>query len=361
MRNVVVVGGGVMGSAAAWSLAPYAQVSVLEQFEPGHGRGSSHGSSRIFRLAYPDPFYVELAARALPLWRELEQESGQEILDLTGAVDHGPRERVEPIEAALRAAGRPGEILAPAAAAERWPGLRFDEHVLFHPDAGRVHADRATAAFRQVAAKSGADFRHGVRVASVTPAGHDRVEVVTDGGEVLVADAVVLAVGGWAPDLVARTVPGLPRLRVTQEQPVHFPAADPLSWPSFLHYRGATGSEPGAYGLGSVDGVKVGFHGVGPQIDADRSDRAVDPAALAKVVAYAERWVPGVDTSGAVASTCLYTLTPDHDFVLDRHGAVTVLAGFSGHGFKFAPLIGRLAADLVAGQRLPPRFALGVR
>ncbi|GAB4054617.1 FAD-dependent oxidoreductase [Catellatospora paridis] len=361
MRNVLVVGGGVMGSAAARTLSRHAQVTLLEQFGPGHDRGSSHGSSRIFRLAYPDPFYVDLAARALPLWRELEQESGQELLDLVGAVDHGPREQVEAIEAALRAAGRPCEILHPAAAAERWPGLRFDEHVLFHPEAGRVHADRATAAFQQVAAKSGVDVRHGVRVASVTPTRDDRVEVVTDVGEVFVADAVVLAVGGWAPDLVARTVPGLPTLRVTQEQPVHFPAADPLSWPSFLHYRGTTGSEPGAYGLGSVDGVKAGFHGVGPQVDADHRDRTVDPVALAQVVAYAEKWVPGVDPTGAVASTCLYTITPDHDFVLDRHGAVTVLAGFSGHGFKFAPLIGRIAADLVAGQRVPQRFALGAR
>ncbi|MEV4416530.1 FAD-dependent oxidoreductase [Catellatospora sp. NPDC049609] len=361
MGDVVIVGGGVMGCAAAWSLSRHARVTLLEQFGPHHDRGSSHGSSRIFRLAYPDPFYVDLAVRALPLWRDLEQESGQPVLELTGAVDHGPRELIEPIAAALRDAGRPYEILHPAAAAERWPMLRFDEHVLFHPEAGRVHADRATAAFRQLAVNAGADIRHGVRVASVTAVGDARAEVVTDAGEVFTADAVVLAVGGWAPDLVARTVPGLPPLRVTQEQPVHFPATDPLSWPSFLHYRGTDASEPGAYGLGSVDGVKVGFHGVGPQVDPDRRDRTVDPAALDRVVAYAEQWVPGVDTTGAVASTCLYTITPDHDFVLDRHGPVTVLGGFSGHGFKFAPLIGRIAADLVAGRRPSERFALGTR
>ncbi|WP_155375135.1 FAD-dependent oxidoreductase [Catellatospora vulcania] len=355
MRSVVVVGGGVMGSAAAWALtAAGAEVTLLEQFEPGHDKGSSHGSSRIFRLAYDDPFYVDLAARSLPLWRRLEEESGQELLALTGAVDHGTAERIEAIGAALRGAGHPCAFLDPDAAAERWPGMRFDERVLFHPDAGRVHADRATAAFQAVAAAGGAQVRHAVRVERIVTGRAGQPEVVTGDG-VLAADAVVLAVGGWAPELVGRAVPGLPRLRVTQEQPVHFPAADPLAWPSFLHHRA------NVYGLGSVDGVKVGLHGAGPVVDPERRDRRVDPEALRQLTDYARTWLPGVDAAGASATTCLYTTTPDHGFVVDRHGAVTVLAGFSGHGFKFAPLLGVLAADLVAGSPGPVRFALGPR
>jgi sarcosine oxidase len=181
-----------------------------------------------------------------------------------------------------------------------------------------------------------------------------------------VADAVVVAVGGWAPGLAARTVAGVPPLRVTREQPVHFPAPDALQWPSFIHHGVVRpgvvrpgGETIGVYGLGSIDGVKVGFHGVGPTVDPDDPDRAPDPAAQERIREYAAAWLPGVDATAPTANTCLYTTTPDHDFVVDRDGPVTVLAGFSGHGFKFAPAIGDLAADLVAGTAGPPRFALG--
>ncbi|MFC1411247.1 FAD-dependent oxidoreductase [Streptacidiphilus sp. N1-12] len=365
MAHVVVVGGGVMGSAAAWELASRGfAVTLLERFAPGHTEGSSHGSSRIFRLAYADPFYVSLAARALPLWRQVEEESGQAVLELTGAVDHGPPEAIDALYAELRIAGHAAWVLTPEQAGERWPGLRFDSSVLFHAAAGRVHADRAVTAFQQAAAARGAVVRHGVRVEKLLRHGTDRVEVVTADGEVLSADAAVVAVGGWAPGLAAQTVAGIPPLRVTQEQPVHFPARptapDALVWPSFIHHPGARLTDPaGVYGLGSADGVKIGFHAVGPTVDPDRRDRSIDPAALRRVQDYAERWLPGVDSTAPTATTCLYTITPDHDFVVDRDGPVTVLAGFSGHGFKFAPAIGALAAELVTGAPGARRFALG--
>lgn len=359
-----------MGSATAWQLASrgYA-VTLLERSSAGHTEGSSHGTSRIFRLAYPDPFYVSLAARALPLWRQAEQESGRAVLTLTGAVDHGPVAAIEALHAQLERAGHVSGVLSPDQAGERWPGLRFDTSVLFHAAAGRVHADHAVLAFQEAAAAKGAVIRHRVRVAKLLRTGADRVEVVTTGDEVLTADAAVVAVGGWAPGLAAATVAGLPPLRVTQEQPLHFPAADATDWPSFIHHGGAgltarsgrygLAAEAGVYGLGSVDGVKVGFHGVGPVVDPDHRDRTTDLAAQAQVQEYAEHWLPGADASAPVATTCLYTITPDHDFVVDRDGPVTVLAGFSGHGFKFAPAIGELAADLVAGRAGARRFALG--
>jgi sarcosine oxidase len=361
MPQIVVVGGGAMGSAAAWQLASRGhEVTLLEQFEPGHTNGSSHGSSRIFRLAYADPFYVSLAARALPLWRQLEQESGQAVLSLTGAVDHGPAAATEALHQVLGAAGHASQTLTPAEAAERWPGLRYDTSVLFHPEAGRVHADHAVLAFQRAAEARGAVVRHGVRVAKLARLGAERVEAVTDGGEVFTADAAVVAVGGWAPTVAAAVVGGLPPLRVTQEQPVHLPAPDALDWPSFIHHPGAElADDGGIYGLGSVDGVKLGFHAVGPVVDPDHRDRSIDPVALRRVLDYAERWLPGADASRPTATTCLYTITPDHDFVVDRDGPVTVLAGFSGHGFKFTPAIGELAADLVEGRPGASRFALG--
>ncbi|MFJ6728594.1 FAD-dependent oxidoreductase [Streptomyces sp. NPDC091281] len=367
-RRIVVVGGGVMGSAAAWRLAARGErVTLLERFEPNHDRGSSHGTSRIFRLAYADPFYVDLAVRALPLWRRLEEETGRDVLTLNGCLDHGPAAATDALFDTLTAAGRPVERLAPEAVAERWPGLRADTSAVFHPEAGRLHADEAVAAFQQAARALGADVRHGVRVTGVALSG-DEVRVVTEAEEEWRADAVVVTVGGWTPGLLGGgwelPLTGLPALRVTQEQPAHFPAPDPLAWPSFIHHPGAALpaeglSVSGVYGLGSADGVKAGFHGVGAVADPDRRDRSPDAGALGALAAYAERWLPGVEHTAGEPVTCLYTTTPDHDFVIDRQGPVTVLGGFSGHGFKFASAIGELAASLVAGEPGPSRFALG--
>lgn len=183
--------------------------------------------------------------------------------------------------------------------------------------------------------------------------------MVTDAGEAIRADAVVVAVGGWAPRTLAPVTGLLPPLRVTQEQPLHFPAPDAVDWPAFIHLGGGALDDPGGvYGLGSADGVKAGFHGVGPVVDADHRDRSTDPAALRRLQQYAERWLPGADHTRPTAVTCLCTTTPDHDFVVDRGGPFTVLAGSSGHGFKFAPVIGELAADLVHGRPGAARFSL---
>lgn len=359
MSHVVVIGGGVMGSSAAWHLAGRGhEVTLLEQFSPGHDRGSSYGSSRIFRLAYSDPFYVDLAVRALPLWRQLEAETATTVLTLTGAVDHGPEPATRALVDTLAAAGRLHEVLTPAAAAERWPGLRIDGGALFHPEAGRLHADHAVAALQQAAIGRGAQVRHGTRVARITPRRDERLEVVT-AVDVLLADHVVVAVGGWAWKTLSRLGITPPVLRVTQEQPAHFATADALSWPSFIHHGGgALPAGSGVYGLGSDDGVKVGFHGVGPVVDPDHRNRRLDPAAERRLQEYAASWLPGVDSSIPTSSTCLYTTTPDHDFVIDRRGSVTILAGFSGHGFKFGAVIGELAADLVDGKPGEDRFAL---
>ncbi|HEU5150181.1 MAG TPA: FAD-dependent oxidoreductase, partial [Iamia sp.] len=157
-----MVGGGVMGAAAAWAIAGRgASVLLVEQHAPGHQRGSSHGSSRIFRHAYARVGYVELARRALAGWRELEAETGREVLTLTGAVDHGDPAAVAALEAALGEAAVPFEVLAPEEAANRWPGLRFDTTVLFHPEAGRLHADAAVRTLHGAAGRRGAEVRLG--------------------------------------------------------------------------------------------------------------------------------------------------------------------------------------------------------
>jgi sarcosine oxidase len=363
MFDVVVVGGGAMGSAAAWQLARRgADVVLLEQFGPGHGRGSSHGSSRIVRLSYDDPFYVDLAAAAYRQWDELEADSGEQLLTWTGVVDHGDRPTVDSMAELLSAKGHATELLDPVDASSRWPGLRFDGSALFHPHGGRAHADRTVAALKRIAAEHGADIRHDTRVKALVPAA-DHVEIQTE-DETLLAIAVVVAAGAWTASLLGDVL-RLPALTVTREQPAHFPPRDPATpWPSFIHHQvgtptRGTATPRGTYGLSSVDGVKVGFHAVGPVVHPDESGTGVDGQRLRALQDYVAAWVPGVDAEHPAASPCLYTLTDDSDFVIDRFGPLAVAAGFSGHGFKFTPEIGRIVADLVLnGGPAPERFRI---
>ncbi|GGM49805.1 N-methyl-L-tryptophan oxidase [Dactylosporangium sucinum] len=353
--DVIVIGGGAMGSAAAWRLALRgASVLLLERFAAGHTRGASHGASRIFRVAYTEPGYIALARRALPLWRDLEEATGTSLLDVTGGVDHGDPTAIQALADALAEAGVPGEILDPGAAAERWPGLRFETKVLFHPAGGRLHADRSVAALQRAATTHGAVVRHESPATDVTVRGDDDVEVVTGDG-VHRARRVVVAVGAWTGKLLKDRV-RLPSLTVTQEQPAHFTPVTDASWPSFIHHR----ADGAVYGLLTPgEGVKAGFHATGPEVDPDRRDFTAEPAQLRRLQQYVERWLPGVDPATPAPISCTYTSTDTADFVLDRAGPLVVAAGFSGHGFKFTTAVGDLLADLaLTAARPPDRFRL---
>lgn len=352
--DVVVVGGGAMGSAAAWQLATRGvDVVLLERFEEGHTRGASHGASRIFRLSYPERVYVELARRALDLWRELEDRSGTTLLTMTGGVNHGRSTDLAELAGTLTAAGEPGTWLEQGAAEERWPGMRMDGRVLFHRRTGRVHSDNAVAALRSSAEKAGAVTCFETPVTEIVPLGEDRVEVRTHDRTYRARTAVVTA-GAWTAKLLGRLVP-LPPLIVTQEQPAYFASSPDLEWPAFIHYR-----QVGAvYGLDTPgEGVKVGEHGTGMRVDPDRRDFRPEPVRLRELRQYVRDWFPGLDPDVFTPISCTYTSTPRSDFILDRAGPVVVGAGFSGHGFKFVPAIGRVLADLALGGRCPdPRFA----
>lgn len=357
--DVVVVGGGVMGSAAAWQLASRGAGTVLlERFEPGHVRGASHGASRIFRFAYPDPFYVRLAVEALPAWRDIEAAAGAGLLDVTGGVDHGTDAAVAAVAEALQVAGVPGQWLDPAEAARRWPGLRFDGHVLFHAASGRLHADAAVAALQKLAVTAGARVHHHVRVTGIGDG-----EVVTEAGDTYRSERVVVCTGAWTERLLGERLQ-LPPLRVTQEQPLYFAPAPSLAsgeWPSFIHYRGDGVAPFGlCYGLRTPgEGIKVGFHQSGPECDPDARDFAPEAMRLNVLRDYVREWLPGADAQAWTPISCTYTSTPTEDFVIDAVGDLVVGAGFSGHGFKFAPVVGRMLADLALGGTRPPeRFAL---
>ncbi|MDQ0576078.1 FAD-dependent oxidoreductase [Agromyces albus] len=362
--ETIVMGGGAMGAATAWQLARRGrEVAVLERYEPGHRVGASHGASRNFNVAYSDPTYVQLLVEALPLWRELEAESGASLLELVGVANHGPSGGFEAVRDALTAAGIAAEFLGVEEAGERWEGIRFDTRVLFNEQAGRVNADATVRALHATAAAAGADVRHRTQATSIEVVDDGRVRVtsVTDSGvaEVFEARTAVVTVGAWTSKLLGGV--SLPPLVVTQEQPAHFAVRDEtVAWPSFNHFPGS--AEAGydywrspVYGmLTPGEGVKAGWHGVGPVVDPDERDFAAEPEQLAALQRYARDWLPGVDADAVAPISCTYTTTPDENFVLDRVGPIVVGAGFSGHGFKFTPVVGRILADLADGTGPAP-------
>ncbi|WP_258376177.1 FAD-dependent oxidoreductase [Curtobacterium sp. MCLR17_045] len=358
---VVVIGAGVVGAATAYALTARGErVLLVEQHARGHHLGSSHGATRIFRQGYADPEYVALTTRALALWEALEAAAGEELIVRTGAVDHGRPEVVDAIAAALADADIPHESLTPEQAAARWPGIAFEGNVLTHASAGRIRSDRTIEVFLTLAEATGlADLRFDTRVTGLEDHGDDVTVTLSDGSAVRTA-SVVAAVGSWAPTLVGELLAGrgagLPAIRVTQEQPAHFPSHLPdAAWPSFVHW--ADGDD--VYGLLTPgEGVKVGFHGTGPVVDPDHRDFVPVPAEAERLQAYVARYVPGVDATKPEFISCLYDNSPDEDFVIDRVGPLTVATGFSGHGFKFAPLLGEMLADLAMGGVPHPRFAL---
>ncbi|MEB0005054.1 FAD-dependent oxidoreductase, partial [Cryobacterium sp. RTC2.1] len=199
---------------------------------------------------------------------------------------------------------------------------------------------------------AGAEVRNGVRVLRVDVLGDDRVRVTTETG-VIEARHVVVTVGAWTSGLLTGVL-AVPRLRVTQEQPAHFAQRDAAAqdWPGFNHARDTTDPRYGywyspVYGMRTPgEGIKAGWHGVGPVTDPDRRSFLPEPVQLAALQRYVREWLPGADADVLEPVSCTYTTTADEDFVLDRVGPVTVGAGFSGHGFKFTPTVGRILADL---------------
>lgn len=339
--DYVVVGAGVMGAATAWALIRSGRrVVVLERFAPATTRGSSHGRARIFRLSYPDAGYVEMAGKALRLWRRIERESGEDLLRTTGGFDLG--ESAAENASALREAGAAFEELEGRDAARRFPflGVRPSETVLYQPDAGVLAAERAVAGFLRVAVGAGADVRDAERVVALDP-GDDSVDVRTEHA-IFRAKAVVVTAGAWARPLLETAGIELP-VRVTRETVAYFDhrGAEPLPLVEW--------EEPAYYSLPSAgQGLKAAQHGAGPEVDPD-SDPAPSAHSLELVSAWVQRRFPNAAPTPSLVETCLYTNTADHDFVLERHGPVVVGSPCSGHGFKFAPLIGERLANLAEG------------
>ena len=335
---------------------------VLDRFEPGHKDGSSHGSARIVRRAYGDDLYTRLTGEAFELWREVEQQSGTTLLRMLGGLDYGTGRAATEVASHLAACGVPHEVLDSTEAEHRWPGMRFEGPVVFHEQAGTLDAQMAVDAMAALAVAGDADIRHGQPAVELTVDG-DLARVRLSDDVVVTARCVVVAAGAWVEPLVGALLP-LPRLEITQQQTFHFPRLDPTApaWPSVIHIRGGhdryyhlAGGRDG----GAGDDRKVGEHDLGTPVTGDGRDGVVDPESRRRVVDYVQRWLPGLDPTPRAEATCLYTKTPTEDFILDRRGPVVVCSPCSGHGAKFAPLIGEYAARLAFGDGdTPDRFLL---
>jgi sarcosine oxidase len=341
--DVAVVGAGIMGLAATRALAQAGrQVACFEQFRLGHTRGSSHGTSRIFRLAYEDPEYAQSAQQALPLWRELETESGEQLLQTTGSLDVGGD--LEGFRLTLAGTGVEAQMLEPPDLRRRFPTLRLpDDEALFHAEGGILHADRAVEALARSARAHGAEIAQDTRVLSLDP-DERSVSLDTSNGPV-VARAAVVAAGAWVPDLVE----GLP-VSVTRETVAHFRLAQD-GLPTVIDHAQPHVPVPlsnqATYALASPGiGLKVGVHRSGAPTEPGK-DGGPDRAVVDALAAWAGERYELLEPGPAFVETCLYTSTEDERFIVERRGLVVVCSACSGHGFKFAPALGERLKELV--------------
>lgn len=338
--DALVIGVGVMGAAAGWSLSRTGrEVLMVEQFAIGHRRGSSHGASRIFRLSYEDPRFVRMAQEALPRWRALEKSSGRRLLTTTGGLDIG--ERLDRHAAALRECGAGFEELDGAEVSRRYPTVSPSvAPALFQPDGGFVAADVAVRALVDAAKAGGAIVLERTAVVALSQRA-DRVEIRTH-QETYRARTAVVTAGAWAAKLLAGAGIELPT-RPTRETVAYFHVDEEGSLPAVVDW-----GTPAVYSLPSPgQGLKAGEHQAGPTTDPD-AEGTPDEASVARVSAWVRDRFPGAEPDPHLAETCLYTNTADEGFILERHGAVVVGSACSGHGFKFAPVIGDRLVALAA-------------
>ncbi|HWE96936.1 MAG TPA: N-methyl-L-tryptophan oxidase [Tepidisphaeraceae bacterium] len=365
--DVIVIGIGAMGSSACHHLARRgARVLGLEQFDIPHALGSSHGSSRMIRLAYYEhPDYVPLLRRAYELWDELEGVSGQKLLYRTGGLYMGPPDG-EIVGGAIRSAREHGlahEVHDRDQIRRKFPQFEIPEHWvgLFEPEAGFLAPERVIAAYAQVALRAGAEVRGRETVIEWTSDSRG-VRVRTNKGEYHAAHLVFCG-GPWSGKLVRDLGVTLTVTRqvlgwVWPRDPDAFALGKLPVW-AIDHLDGTI-----HYGFPMIDdvpGFKLAHHRPGPATDPDRVERDARPGDEDTFRPILRTMIPSADGTLLSMKVCLYTNTPDGHFILDRHPAhdnVTIACGFSGHGFKFASVIGEILADLAidGSTKLPVSF-----
>ncbi len=355
--DVIVLGAGAMGSAAAYQLARQGkQVLLLEQFNIAHNQGSTHGESRIFRFAYTNLAYAKLAFQCKELWLALEKDAQEKLLTILGGIDFAEDEigKQSVLEArdALQMLGSDFEELNYTQLTKRYPQFYLSPSVLglYSPDTGVINPIRALEVMVNCAKKFGAVVQDNERVREIRPT-RGKIEILTE-KNIYQANKLIISAGGWTNKLLKYFNLQLP-LQVSQEQTIYFrPLANKelfteKHFPIWINYR-----ENIVYGIPAFTepAVKVGFHHNGFYLDINDYQQQVSEEVIARLRDYLKQYIPDLVGEAFGATTCIYTNTPDHDFIVDLlpgYPNVAIAAGFSGHGFKFSIGIGQALADLI--------------
>ncbi|XP_065588037.1 peroxisomal sarcosine oxidase isoform X2 [Cyrtonyx montezumae] len=347
--DAIVIGAGIQGSFAAYHLAlRHRDTLLLEQFFLPHSRGSSHGQSRIIRSAYPQEHYARMMPHSFHLWQQLEDEAGTPLYRRTGLVVLGPAGDPE-LEGCRRSLG-PGDILDEGTLTQRFLGLhpRRGDVALWDGSGGVLQADRALRAVQDAFRRRGGTVRDGEKVLRIDPGA---VLTVTTTAGVYRAPRLIITAGAWTNAVVAPLGLHLP---LQEKEPGSCSAVTPCFIATGLPY-----APHGIYGLPALEYpglVKVCYH-YGSPTDPEERDRTLPGSPrphVALLSNFISSYLPGLETQPAVMESCLYTNTPDEDFILDRHpkyNNIIIGAGFSGHGFKLAPVVGQLLCELSLGEK----------
>jgi len=364
--DAIVLGAGGVGSAAMLHLARRdARVLGIDRFQPPHDRGSSHGHTRVIRQAYFEhPDYVPLLVESYRLWRELEQQAGRQLFHQVGLVQVGPPDG-QVVPGVLRSAAEHRLLVEQLAASEienRWPGLRASQNSIgaYEPGAGYLLVEDCVRAHLDAARAASAEFLGETEVEAWS-AGGNEIRVKTTRGE-FTADRLVITAGAWAGRLLSEMKVQLTVRRKSlfwfETSAAQYDVAS--GFPVFLYEL----PQGVFYGFPKLDarGVKVAEHSGGRIVDDPLAvDRSTDVEEQERLIQFLSAHLPGVSTSVTDHAVCLYTMSPDENFIVDRHPShanVVFAAGLSGHGFKFTTVLGRALAELAldGGTDLPISF-----
>ncbi|KAK6473243.1 peroxisomal sarcosine oxidase-like isoform X1 [Huso huso] len=365
--DCIVLGAGIQGSYTAYHLAKKKKKTLLvEQFVLPHSRGSSHGHTRIIRKAYEQDYYTRMMSECYQLWAQLEKEANVQIYRNTGMLVVGKEDcsAFRSLRGTLLRNNVPMEVLSPEQFASRFPSVRLPpgESAVIDKTAGVLHADRALKAVQDLFLGLGGVIHDGEKVVDFTPG--SPITMTTNSG-MYRAQSLVITAGPWAKSVLARTGLQLP-LQVLRINVCYWKERIPGTYgigrhfPCFIGVK-QHGAKHDIYGLPSNEYpglMKICYHS-GSETEPDERDRQTSQEDIAILSSFVSKSFPGLDPTPAVVEQCMYTVTPDSDFILDQHPShsnIIIGAGFSGHGFKLAPVVGKILCELALGKT--PSFDL---
>ena len=367
--DAIVVGAGVEGSATAmWLARKGVKTLLLEQFELGHTRGSSHGGSRIIRYNYPEAFYVEMMKSAYPMWADIERETQMKLVEKCGGIAFGRKDFTEMVSvvSSLRKNDIPHQIFKVDEIKTRFPFLNLPDDFIavYDSEAGFLYARRCVLAMQKLFLSYGGTILDRHKVLGITPG--KRIEVESENGS-FYCNSLILCTGAWTNKVLAGTNLKLP-LSTNRVCVTFWEKTDPIFDNKHIFIYRAF-NDPGNHYYGMPDSEYPGLFKIcahsGTISDPDHRDMENEYSVIPYTTRFIKTKLKGVADKPSIIETCLYTVTPDNNPFLDRHPQypnIIIGAGFSGHGFKLAPVVGSILSGLVLGEHIPfdmSRFKIG--